>query len=72
MASARNHPQIPPSTPMLTAKECAEYLRISIATIYRLLKDRQLPAFKVGREWRFNVEMIDEWRLRSRNHSNLR
>jgi hypothetical protein len=27
-----------------------------------LLKKRQLPAFKVGRDWRFNLESIDRWR----------
>jgi len=23
-----------------------------------------LPGFKIGSDWRFNVEVIDEWRLR--------
>jgi excisionase family DNA binding protein len=25
------------------------------------LKTRQLPAFRVGFDWRFNRETIDEW-----------
>jgi excisionase family DNA binding protein len=31
--------------------------------LIRLLKNRQLPAFKVGSDWRFNIERIDEWRM---------
>jgi len=26
------------------------------------LKKKQLPAFKVGSDWRFNLESIDKWR----------
>jgi excisionase family DNA binding protein len=33
------------------------------STIYRLLKKGQLPGFKIGSDWRFNVEAIDQWRL---------
>jgi hypothetical protein len=27
------------------------------------LKKGQLPGFKIGSDWRFNVEAIDQWRL---------
>jgi excisionase family DNA binding protein len=37
-------------------------LRVHPSTIYRLLKRKQLPAFKVGRDWRFNRQSIDRWR----------
>jgi excisionase family DNA binding protein len=47
---------------ILTLDNVAEYLRVHPSTIYRLLKKRQLPAFKVGRDWRFNLESIDRWR----------
>lgn len=30
---------------------------------HRMLKQRQIPAFKVGSDWRFNSESIDRWRL---------
>jgi excisionase family DNA binding protein len=46
---------------ILTVNELATYLRVHPATIYRLLKSRQLPAFRVGFDWRFNRETIDEW-----------
>lgn len=47
---------------VLTLEEVASYLRVHPSTIYRLLKKNQLPAFKVGSDWRFNVESIDRWR----------
>jgi excisionase family DNA binding protein len=47
---------------VLTVAELAEYLRVHPSTIYRLLKRRQVPAFRVAGDWRFNREQIDEWR----------
>jgi excisionase family DNA binding protein len=47
---------------VLTLEEVAEYLRVHPSTVYRLLKKRQIPAFKVGSDWRFNLESIDNWR----------
>ena len=47
---------------VLTVREVSEYLRVHPSTIYRLLRQRQLPAFRVGSDWRFNVEAIDRWR----------
>jgi excisionase family DNA binding protein len=49
---------------VLTVNELADYLRVHRSTIYRLLKKGQLPGFKIGSDWRFNVEVIDDWRLR--------
>jgi excisionase family DNA binding protein len=51
--------------PVLTVNELAHYLKVHPSTIYRLLKNRQLPGFKIGSDWRFNLEEIDRWRLES-------
>jgi excisionase family DNA binding protein len=48
---------------VLTVIELSKYLHVHRSTIYRLVKNRELPAFRVGSDWRFNIEMIDEWRL---------
>jgi excisionase family DNA binding protein len=48
---------------VLTVSGLANYLRIHRSTIYRLLKRGDLPGFKIGSDWRFNIEMIDQWRL---------
>jgi excisionase family DNA binding protein len=42
------------ATRVLTLGEVADYLHVSRATIYRLLKRNEIPAFKVGSDWRFN------------------
>ena len=54
---------------ILTVGEIADYLRVDRSTIYRLLKRHELPAFKVGRDWRFNVEEIDRWRAQRENRT---
>ncbi|MBF6567902.1 MAG: helix-turn-helix domain-containing protein [Candidatus Binataceae bacterium] len=51
------------STKVLTVNELADYLRVHRSTIYRLLKKGELPGFKIGSDWRFNIEAIDAWRL---------
>ncbi len=51
-------------TKVLTVNELADYLRVHRSTIYRLLKKGLLPGFKIGSDWRFNVEIIDEWRMK--------
>ena len=43
--------------------EVADYLRVHPSTIYRMLRKQQIPAFKVGSDYRFNQESIDRWRL---------
>jgi excisionase family DNA binding protein len=47
---------------VMTLEETADYLRVHPSTVYRLLKKRRLPGFKVGSDWRFNLESIDRWR----------
>jgi excisionase family DNA binding protein len=48
---------------VMKLKELSEYLKVHPSTIYRQLKRGRLPAFKIGSDWRFNVESIDRWRL---------
>lgn len=48
---------------VLTLREVAQYLNAHPNTIYRMAQKAQIPAFKLGRDWRFNRESIDAWRL---------
>ena len=58
------------TAPVLTVRDLSTYLKVHQSTIYRLLKTGQLPAFKVGSDWRFNVEEIDRWRVERENKPN--
>ncbi|MCF8049736.1 MAG: helix-turn-helix domain-containing protein [Desulfobacterales bacterium] len=46
---------------VLNINELASYLDIPKSTIYKLVRERKIPAQKVGRHWRFHKETIDAW-----------
>jgi SOS regulatory protein LexA len=46
---------------IMTIEEVAGYLKASITTVYRMLKAKQVPAFKVRNQWRFKKEDLDLW-----------
>jgi excisionase family DNA binding protein len=52
---------------LLTLEQVAEYLNVDKFTVYRLLNDRELPAFKVGNQWRFKRKMIENWLMKNSN-----
>ena len=54
------------ANPLMTVKEVATYLAVTERTIYRLVKENRLPAYKVGGQWRFKAEMLDAWMNRER------
>ena len=51
----------PPKDELLTAAETCRYLKITPRTLYRYLKSHQIPAFKLGKEWRFVRSDLEEW-----------
>lgn len=44
---------------MMTTGEVANYLQLDIQTVSRMAQRGELPAVKVGREWRFKKEYLD-------------
>lgn len=48
-------------SPMLTLKQVASFLALSEKTVYRLAQDGSLPALKIGGQWRFDQEILDNW-----------
>lgn len=46
---------------LMDFEEAKEYLKLAKSTFYRLLESGQIPASKVGRQWRFKKEEIDKW-----------
>ncbi len=46
---------------ILTVQEVAAYLRLHTVTVYRMAQNGALPAFRVGRRWRFKRDQIEQW-----------
>lgn len=46
---------------LLTIAEVAERLKLTPQTIYKMIKDKTLPAIRVGSQWRIPEEKIQEW-----------
>jgi excisionase family DNA binding protein len=46
---------------LLTTEQVAQYLRIDKFTVYRLVTQGKIPAFKVGNQWRFKRRMVEAW-----------
>ncbi len=44
-----------------TVEEIAEYLRLHPYTIRRLAREKKIPAFRAGGQWRFRKDDIDQW-----------
>jgi excisionase family DNA binding protein len=40
---------------ILTVSELSEYLHVHRTTIYRMLREGNLPGFRIGSDWRFNL-----------------
>jgi excisionase family DNA binding protein len=52
---------------IMTVKEVAEYLRIARGTAYKMVRNGQLPAFRIGCDYRLDADAIDRWRLQQQN-----
>jgi excisionase family DNA binding protein len=50
-----------------TLEQIARYLNVDKFTVYRLITQKKIPAFKVGNQWRFKQEMIDAWLMEKAN-----
>lgn len=48
-------------TEMLTAKDMQSLLHVDRSTIYRMAEAGQLPAVKVGKQWRFPGDRVESW-----------
>ena len=46
---------------IMTTKELAKYLKLHGITICKYAAEGKIPAFRIGRVWRFDKEAIDKW-----------
>jgi excisionase family DNA binding protein len=45
---------------IMTPKEVGRFLKISESTVYKLIKEKDLPGFKIGDSWRFDLDEINQ------------
>jgi len=50
-----------PDDPLITKQDVLRYLTISQQTLYRLMKKRAFPFYKVGRRVLFRKADVDAW-----------
>ncbi len=48
-------------TGIMTLREVAKYLGLHVMTVYKLTREGRVPAAKIGGQWRFKREVLDEW-----------
>ena len=46
---------------ILTAEEVAEYLKVNIRTVYKLLESGELRGRKIGRIWRISESAVNDF-----------
>jgi excisionase family DNA binding protein len=46
---------------VMDVKELSEYLGIGVSKIYSLIRQKKIPASKIGRQYKFSKEVIDAW-----------
>lgn len=54
------------STDVMTLAEVADYLRVPENTVELLVAQEEIPARRVGQQWRFSRAALEEW-LRTSN-----
>lgn len=42
-------------------KEICEYLGVSRDTVFKWIETKNMPAHKMGRQWKFKVDEVDDW-----------
>ena len=54
----------------LSVDGISQYLGVSKETIYRWVAKKRIPAYRVGKLWKFSVDEINEW-VRAEKHSEI-
>ncbi len=45
----------------LSAEEISQYLGVSKDTLYKLIETDALPAYRIGKQWKFKKKAVDAW-----------
>ncbi len=49
---------------VMTLTEIADYLKLSEKTVLKMIKELDIPCTKIGNQWRFLKELIDNWLIK--------
>lgn len=49
--------------PWVSVDDVAKHLGVTRDSIYRWIENRNLPAHKIGRLWKFKLSAVDDWVL---------
>ena len=49
------------SSDVLNASQAAEYLGAHVETVRRLARRGEIPAYKMGKDWRFRRDALERW-----------
>jgi excisionase family DNA binding protein len=60
MESSNKNDKIIPKE-IMDVKELSEYLGIGKSKIYQLIREKKIPASRIGRQYRFSKSVIDSW-----------
>lgn len=55
---------------LLTVEDAAKLLSVKPKTLRALASDHKIPAFKVGKSWRFKEDELEQW-ARERSRENV-
>ena len=55
---------------MMDVEQVAAYLGLHPLTVRRLARDGEIPAFKVGRQWRVKRGLLGQW-IEERSFENM-
>ncbi|MBN2545906.1 MAG: PTS sugar transporter subunit IIA [Spirochaetes bacterium] len=59
------------SDELMTLEEAAKYLKLTDQTILNLIHKNEIPAIKVGNQWKFIKPVIDDWILSKMNYKKI-
>lgn len=49
------------ATQIMTLREVAKYLGLHVMTVYKLTREGRVPGAKIGGQWRFKRDVLEEW-----------
>ena len=53
--------QLQKNEPWVNLEELSEYLGVNKDTVRNWIKRTDIPAHKIGRQWKFKITEVDEW-----------